>query len=189
MPQNKRSRDQEDDAASTTANDDAPVKKKPVNSVEDTKPSAGDDLDNSGTNPTPIFLKKTYKMIDSCDPDICSWSSDGLSFIVKDPEKFAAEIIPQYFDHNKFSSFARQLNCEFSSYMSANCISQWLKYSSKLFCYLVYGFRKIQTKPIKNSDFDETTAKHGELQIVLCIGFCDLQINLNTTLNFCSHFL
>jgi hypothetical protein len=30
-------------------------------------------------------------------------------FVVKDPEVFATQIIPQYFDHNKFSSFARQL--------------------------------------------------------------------------------
>lgn len=55
-------------------------------------------------------------------------------FVVKNPEVFASEIIPQYFDHNKFSSFARQLN--------------------------FYGFRKIQTKPIRNEDFDKSTAKH-----------------------------
>jgi HSF-type DNA-binding len=55
-------------------------------------------------------------------------------FVVKDPDLFAASVIPQYFDHNKFSSFARQLN--------------------------FYGFRKMQAKPIRNSDFDEYTAKH-----------------------------
>ena len=55
-------------------------------------------------------------------------------FIVKDPDAFATQIIPQYFDHNKFSSFARQLN--------------------------FYGFRKMQSKPIRNSDYDAGTAKH-----------------------------
>lgn len=55
-------------------------------------------------------------------------------FVVKDPDLFATQIIPQYFDHNKFSSFARQLN--------------------------FYGFRKMQSKPIRNSDFDAGTAKH-----------------------------
>jgi hypothetical protein len=55
-------------------------------------------------------------------------------FVVKDPDKFASQIVPQYFDHNKFSSFARQLN--------------------------FYGFRKMQSKPIRNSDFDANTAKH-----------------------------
>jgi len=73
-------------------------------------------------------------MIESSPHEIAEWTSDGDMFVVKEPEEFASKIIPQYFDHNKFSSFARQLN--------------------------FYGFRKMQSKPIRNSDFDENTAKH-----------------------------
>lgn len=61
-------------------------------------------------------------------------TKEGDMFIVKDPDLFATIVIPQYFDHNKFSSFARQLN--------------------------FYGFRKMQAKPIRNSDFNAETAKH-----------------------------
>lgn len=67
-------------------------------------------LTDEGNSTIPIFLKKTYTMIDTCDPSICCWSPDGDMFVIKDQDRFAAEIIPQYFDHNKFSSFARQLN-------------------------------------------------------------------------------
>jgi len=62
-------------------------------------------------------------MIDSCEPSIGSWSDDGDSFLVKDPDKFAKEIIPQFFKHNNFSSFVRQLN--------------------------FYGFKKIKNDPIR----------------------------------------
>eukprot|EP00567_Pseudictyota_dubia_P000021 CAMPEP_0197465030 /NCGR_PEP_ID=MMETSP1175-20131217/64329_1 /TAXON_ID=1003142 /ORGANISM="Triceratium dubium, Strain CCMP147" /LENGTH=518 /DNA_ID=CAMNT_0043001035 /DNA_START=260 /DNA_END=1816 /DNA_ORIENTATION=- len=100
------------------------------------KPKKKESCDpNKPENQTiPIFLKKTYKMIDTCDPMIASWTPDGEMFVVKDPDLFATTIIPQYFDHNKFSSFARQLN--------------------------FYGFRKMQAKPIRNADFDAGTAKH-----------------------------
>ena len=58
----------------------------------------------------PLFLKKAYNMISTCPSDIACWSEDGNSFIVKDPERMATEIIPTVYKHNKFSSFVRQLN-------------------------------------------------------------------------------
>ena len=57
-----------------------------------------------------LFLMKAYHMISRCPSDIACWSEDGNSFIVKDPERMATEIIPTVYKHNKFSSFVRQLN-------------------------------------------------------------------------------
>jgi len=71
-------------------------------------------------------------MIDKCDATIACWSDDGLSFIVKTTERFASLILPKYFKHSNFSSFARQLN--------------------------FYGFRKLKAEPILTADFDAQTA-------------------------------
>ena len=62
------------------------------------------------TQPVPIFLLKTYSILQSAHEDIVCWSSRGDSFIIKDPHRFGTIIIPEYFKHNKFTSFVRQLN-------------------------------------------------------------------------------
>jgi hypothetical protein len=79
------------------------------------------------------FLEKTYDLITNCDENIASWWDDGESFVVKDPDVFALEWIPKYFDHNKFQSFSRQLN--------------------------FYGFKKLPNKAIRVADNDPDMAK------------------------------
>ncbi|XP_073146441.1 heat stress transcription factor A-7a-like [Henckelia pumila] len=59
----------------------------------------------------PPFLSKTYDFVD--DPntdDIVSWSKGNNSFIVWDTQKFATNLLPNFFKHKNFSSFVRQLN-------------------------------------------------------------------------------
>lgn len=80
----------------------------------------------------PMFLSKTYHMMDRCDPNIATWSSSGDNFIVKDVELFSTKVLPLYFKHSNFSSFARQLN--------------------------FYGFRKLRSDPILTSEVDPTTS-------------------------------
>ena len=58
----------------------------------------------------PLFLKKTYQMLENSSCPLIHWAETGDSFIISDPEEFAAQIIPLYFKHNNFSSFVRQLN-------------------------------------------------------------------------------
>uniref|UniRef100_A0A7S4EFZ6 HSF-type DNA-binding domain-containing protein n=2 Tax=Pseudo-nitzschia australis TaxID=44445 RepID=A0A7S4EFZ6_9STRA len=65
---------------------------------------------NDASQDIPIFLRKTYHMVDTCEKSVCAWSEDGETFIVKHPKKFEQEVIPQFFKHRKFSSFVRQLN-------------------------------------------------------------------------------
>ena len=49
-------------------------------------------------------------MISALDGVVGGWSKNGDTMVIFDSEKFAAEIIPQYFKHNNFRSFVRQLN-------------------------------------------------------------------------------
>lgn len=81
----------------------------------------------------PIFLRKTYNMINESNSDIVEWKSDGSSFFVKNQEKFAELVIPMYFKHNNFSSFVRQLN--------------------------FYGFRKVRQSKTMFSDPNDSTVE------------------------------
>eukprot|EP00522_Entomoneis_paludosa_P001464 CAMPEP_0172465354 /NCGR_PEP_ID=MMETSP1065-20121228/53257_1 /TAXON_ID=265537 /ORGANISM="Amphiprora paludosa, Strain CCMP125" /LENGTH=342 /DNA_ID=CAMNT_0013221859 /DNA_START=76 /DNA_END=1104 /DNA_ORIENTATION=+ len=80
----------------------------------------------------PMFLSKTYHMINRSDAEVATWSEAGDNFVVKNVEKFATTVLPLYFKHSNFSSFARQLN--------------------------FYGFRKLRTDPILTNDVDPRTA-------------------------------
>lgn len=62
------------------------------------------------TVPAP-FLTKTYQLVD--DPitdDVISWNETGTTFVVWKTAEFAKDLLPNYFKHNNFSSFVRQLN-------------------------------------------------------------------------------
>ncbi|XAR57794.1 hypothetical protein NMG60_11026060 [Bertholletia excelsa] len=57
------------------------------------------------------FLTKTYQLVD--DPatdDVVSWGEGGKTFVVWKTAEFAKDLLPNYFKHNNFSSFVRQLN-------------------------------------------------------------------------------
>ncbi|XP_006305155.2 heat stress transcription factor B-4 [Capsella rubella] len=57
------------------------------------------------------FLTKTYQLVDDPATDhVVSWGDDDTTFVVWRPPEFARDLLPNYFKHNNFSSFVRQLN-------------------------------------------------------------------------------
>ncbi|XP_022752349.1 heat stress transcription factor B-4-like [Durio zibethinus] len=67
-------------------------------------------LDSHKSVPAP-FLTKTYQLVDDPATDhIVSWGEDDNTFVVWRPPEFARDLLPNYFKHNNFSSFVRQLN-------------------------------------------------------------------------------
>jgi hypothetical protein len=57
----------------------------------------------------PLFLQKTYQMVDTSQADIVSWTEAGDTFVVKNLEEFC-NLLPTFFKHRNFRSFVRQLN-------------------------------------------------------------------------------
>ncbi|XP_073037880.1 heat shock factor protein HSF24-like [Primulina eburnea] len=57
------------------------------------------------------FLTKTYDLVDDPETnDVISWNESGTTFVVWKTAEFAKDLLPNYFKHNNFSSFVRQLN-------------------------------------------------------------------------------
>ncbi|KAJ1292109.1 hypothetical protein BS78_02G367500 [Paspalum vaginatum] len=69
-------------------------------------------MESSHAKPVPApFLTKTYQLVDDpCTDHIVSWGEDDTTFVVWRPPEFARDLLPNYFKHNNFSSFVRQLN-------------------------------------------------------------------------------
>jgi hypothetical protein len=65
---------------------------------------------------TYTFPYKLYDLItnststgDAASQDVVSWSFTGIGFIIHDRKRFASELLPKYFGHNKIRSFVRQI--------------------------------------------------------------------------------
>ncbi|OQS00155.1 HSF-type DNA-binding [Thraustotheca clavata] len=56
-----------------------------------------------------VFLQKTMELLGSCPVEIASWTMDGNAFVIKNPKAFEQTMLPRYFKHSNFASFARQL--------------------------------------------------------------------------------
>jgi len=59
----------------------------------------------------PPFLTKLYHMVDDPNTNNCiAWNNAGDGFVLLNAEAFSRDVLPQYFKHNNFATFVRQLN-------------------------------------------------------------------------------
>ncbi|KAI7883547.1 hypothetical protein K492DRAFT_50449 [Lichtheimia hyalospora FSU 10163] len=66
---------------------------------------------NSPTRTQAAFINKLYRMLeDSTIRHLICWSENGDLFSVTNPTVFSRTVLPQYFKHNNWQSFVRQLN-------------------------------------------------------------------------------
>jgi hypothetical protein len=83
--------------------------------------------------PVACFIGSLFRMLEDDGNDhLIAWSASGDTFLVKNVEVFAAELLPQYFKHSNFSSLSRQLCfCEYATLGSAGC---WCRLPTAAVC-------------------------------------------------------
>jgi len=70
----------------------------------------GDDDGTSSISRVPPFLTKLTEILTVESPEVVGLNVDVASFTIGDPQRFAKEVLPRYFKHNKLGSFYQQLH-------------------------------------------------------------------------------
>lgn len=101
---------QPQESTQQVAEESQPVWHGSVAHKESKEENVGIDIKRYAKLLTPFIYKLYCLVADESTNSLCEWASRGNAFIVHDPVTFSAQVLPQYFKHNQFSSFVRQLN-------------------------------------------------------------------------------
>ncbi|KAH7099788.1 hypothetical protein BKA62DRAFT_708826 [Auriculariales sp. MPI-PUGE-AT-0066] len=95
------------------------------------------------------FVDKLYHMVDDPAVDHIHWSDSGDSFIVSNPEKLSKEVLGDWFKHEKFESFVRNLNLY--GFRKVSNLQQGTLHggNSAPLCYENLNFRRGQPELLK----------------------------------------
>ena len=63
-----------------------------------------------GLLPVASFVRTVWTMVTNEEETLIAWSPDGERIVIADPPRFAEEVCPRCFHHQKWTSFARLLN-------------------------------------------------------------------------------
>ncbi|CAO3625562.1 unnamed protein product [Cunninghamella blakesleeana] len=85
--------------------------KSKLNDRPTTPPTTTPPPPTSTTRTQAVFVNKLYNMLeDDSIRNLIHWSENGDLFCVVNPTTFSELVLPQYFKHNNWQSFVRQLN-------------------------------------------------------------------------------
>ncbi|CAG8455744.1 10682_t:CDS:2 [Ambispora gerdemannii] len=80
----------------------------PVSAEVDGLPDEGGKYDLDTVS---VFVAKLYQLLDSDEyKEYLTWNETGDVFVICNMDEFAANVLPKFFKHCKFTSFVRQLN-------------------------------------------------------------------------------
>ncbi|KAK1374407.1 heat stress transcription factor B-3 [Heracleum sosnowskyi] len=122
------------------------------------------------------FLSKLYEILHNPEyEDLIAWTADGKTFIVKNKDVFARDVLPRYFKTNIFHSFTHQL----PTYGFTKLDNCFFEYQHDLFtrgtekhqlCEILTAYRKNKlssTNSVSNVQLAATSSDTAEGQAVV----------------------
>lgn len=64
----------------------------------------------AGRGAPSMFPRKLFQILTVSDRGVIEWDADGQSFHIINYKNFVEQTMPQFYRHNKLTSFQRQLN-------------------------------------------------------------------------------